>query len=147
MSIDKNFIITELDLDELEVDLTERIEEFIEEKLGVLASRQTEVLVEYQEYMDEGMRCFKDEMRSELWVEVKFNQYTYKNEKISEPRTESLDIQFEYKGRQPFYIDGKFVSMNVFEWISCCPIQKTEVVYGVKKDDLREMIDDLIMTC
>jgi len=32
MSIDKNFIITEFDLDELEIDLTERIEEFIEEK-------------------------------------------------------------------------------------------------------------------
>jgi len=147
MSIDKNFIITELDLDELEVDLTERIEEFIEEKLGALASRQTEVFVKYQEYMDEGMRCFKDEFRSELWVSITFNKYTYKNEKMNEPRIESLDIQFDYKGRQSFYIDGKFVSMNVFEWISCCPIQKTEVVYGVKKDDLEEMINDLIMNC
>jgi len=147
ISIDKSFIITELDLDELEVELTEKIEIFIEEKLGKLASKQTEVLVEYQEYMNDNMRCFKDEFRSELWASITFNKYTYKNEKMSEPRTESLDIQFDYKGRQPFYIDGKFVSMNVFEWISCCPIQKTEVVYGVKKDDLREMIDDLIMTC
>jgi len=145
--MDKSFIVSELGFEDLEIELTEKIEIFIEEKLGVLASRQTEVLVEYQEYMDEGMRCFKDEFRSELWVGITFNKYTYKNEKMSEPRTESLDIQFDYKGRQPFYIDGKFVSINVFEWISCCPIQKTEVIYGAKKDDLEEMINDLIMTC
>jgi len=145
--MDKSFIVSELDFEDLEIELAEKIEMFIEEKLGVIASRQTEVLVEYQEYMDEGMRCFKDEFRSELWVGITFNKYTYKNEKMSEPRTESLDIQFDYKGRQPFYIDGKFVSMNVFEWISCCPIHKTEVIYGVKKDDLEEMINDLIMDC
>ena len=147
MSTDKNFIITELDLDELEVDLTERIEEFIEEKLGVIASRQTEVSVEYQEYMDEGMRCFKDEIRCELWVEVKFTKYKYTLKQEYGEQIESIGAVFEYKGQKPFYIDGKFVSRSVFEWISCCPIQKTEVVYGVKKDDLREMIDDLIMTC
>ena len=147
MSVDKNFIITELDLDELEVDLTERIEEFIEEKLGVLASRQTEVSVEYQEYMDEGMRCFKDEMRSELWVEVKFNQYKYKNEKLNEDRVESIGTVFEYKGQKPFYIDGKFVSRNLFEWIQGMVSQKSDVIYGVKKDELYNMIQDLIMDC
>ena len=147
MSVDKNFIITELDLDELEVDLTERIEEFIEEKLGVLASRQTEVSVEYQEYMDEGMRCFKDEMRSELWVEVKFNQYKYKNEKLNEDRVESIGAIFEYKGQKPFYIDGKFVSRNLFEWIQGMVSQKSDVIYGVKKNELYDMIQDLIMDC
>jgi len=147
MSIDKNFIITELDLDELEVDLTERIEEFIEEKLGALASRQTEVSVEYQEYMDEGMRCFKDEMRSELWVEVKFNQYKYKNEKLNEDRVESIGAIFEYKGQKPFYIDGKFVSRNLFEWIQGMVSQKSDVIYGVKKNELYDMIQDLIMDC
>jgi len=147
MSVDKNFIITELDLDELEVDLTERIEEFIEEKLGVLASRQTEVSVEYQEYMDEGMRCFKDEMRSELWVEVKFNQYKYKNEKLNEDRVESIGTVFEYKGQKPFYIDGKFVSRNLFEWIQGMVSQKSDVIYGVKKNELYDMIQDLIMDC
>jgi len=147
MSIDKNFIITELDLDELEVDLTERIEIFIEEKLGALASRQTEVSVEYQEYMDEGMRCFKDEMRSELWIEVKFNQYKYKNDKLNEDRVESIGAVFEYKGSKPFYIDGKFVSRNVFEWIQGMVSQKSDVIYGVKKDELYNMIQDLIMDC
>jgi len=147
MSIDKNFIITEFDLDELEIDLTERIEEFIEEKLGVIASRQTEVSVEYQEYMDEGMRCFKDEMRSELWVEVKFNQYKYKNEKLNEDRVESIGAVFEYKGHKPFYIDGKFVSRSVFEWIQGMVSQKSDVIYGVKKNELYDMIQDLIMDC
>ena len=147
MSIDKNFIITELDLVELEVDLTERIEIFIEEKLGALASRQTEVSVEYQEYMDEGMRCFKDEMRSELWIEVKFNQYKYKNDKLNEDRVESIGAVFEYKGSKPFYIDGKFVSRNVFEWIQGMVSQKSDVIYGVKKDELYNMIQDLIMDC
>ena len=145
--MDKNFIITELDLDELEVDLTERIEIFIEEKLGALASRQTEVSVEYQEYMDEGMRCFKDEMRSELWIEVKFNQYKYKNDKLNEDRVESIGAVFEYKGSKPFYIDGKFVSRNVFEWIQGMVSQKSDVIYGVKKDELYNMIQDLIMDC
>ena len=144
--MDKSFIVSELDFDDLEIKLTEKIEIFIEEKLGVLASRQTEVLVEYVELFGNTEET-KYNIRCELWVGITFNKYTYKNDKMSEHRTESLDIQFEYKGRQPFYIDGKFVSMNVFEWISSCPIQKTEVVYGVKKDDLREMIDDLIMNC
>jgi len=147
MSIDKNFIITELDLDELEVDLTERIEEFIEEKLGMIAVRQTEVSVEYQEYMDEGMKCFKDELRSELWIEVKFNQYKYKNEKLNEDRVESIGAVFEYKGQKPFYIDGKFVSRNVFEWTQGMISQKSDVIYGVKKDELYDMIQDLIMDC
>ena len=147
MSIDKNFIITELDLDELEVDLTERIEEFIEEKLGMIAVRQTEVSVEYQEYMDEGMKCFKDELRSELWIEVKFNQYKYKNEKLNEDRVESIGAVFEYKGQKPFYIDGKFVSRNVFEWTQGMVSQKSDVIYGVKKDELYDMIQDLIMDC
>ena len=147
MKLDKNFIVTELDFEDIELELTERLEIFIEDKLGKLASKQTEVLVEYQEYMDEDMKCFKDEFRCELCVEVIFNKYTYKNEKMTEPRSESYSIQFEYKGKQPFYIDGKFVSMNVFEWISCCPVQKIEVVYGVGKEELGEMIDDLIMDC
>lgn len=145
--MEKCFIISELDFEELEVDFTERIEEFIEEKLGMIASRQTEVSVEYQEYIDEGMKCFKDEFRCELWIEVKFNQYTYKNEKMNEKRIESYNMQFEYKGRKPFYIDGKFVTMNVFEWVSCCPIQQTKILYGVKKDELGDMIDNLVMIC
>ena len=146
MSIDKNFIITELDLDELEIDLQERIEEFIEDKLGAIASRQTEVFVEYQEYMDEGMRCFKDELRSELWIEVKFNQYKYENIKHGE-QIETIGAVFEYKGKQPFYIDGKFVSRNVFEWIQGMVSQKSDVIYGVKKNELYDMIQDLIMDC
>jgi len=77
--MDKSFIVSELDFEDLEIELTEKIEIFIEEKLGVLASRQTEVLVEYQEYMNDNMRCFKDEFRSELWVGITFNKYTYKN--------------------------------------------------------------------
>jgi hypothetical protein len=136
MSIDKNFIVTELDFDELEVSLTEKLEQFIEEKLGMIASKQTEVSVEYQEYMDEGMRCFKDEMRCELFVEIKFNQYKYKHKPEHEERTESYGIVFEYKGRKPFYINGKFVT-----------IQKTEIIYGISKDELGDMFDDLIMDC
>jgi|GEM_PF-2687659 len=144
--MDKNFIVTELDLDGIEVDLTERIEAFIEEKLGMIASRQTEVTVEYQEYMDEGMKCFKDQLRSELWVDVKFNQYKYENIKHGE-QVESIGAVFEYKGSKPFYIDGKFVSRNVFEWIQGMVSQKSDVIYGVKKDKLYDMIQDLIMDC
>jgi len=145
--IDKNFIITELDLDELEIDLQERIEEFIEEKLGALASRQTEVSVEYQEYMDEGMRCFKDEIRCELFVEVKFNQYKYTLKPEYGEQIESIGAVFEYKGQKPFYIDGKFVSRSVFEWTQGMVSQKSDVIYGVKKNDLYDMIQDLIMDC
>jgi hypothetical protein len=143
---DKNFIITELDFDELEIELTERIQIFIEEKLGKMASKQTEVSVEYQEYMDEGMKCFKDELRCELWVEVKFNKYTYNN-KIHGEQVESIGAIFEYKGNKPFYIDGKFESRHVFEWIQGMVSQKSDVIYGVKKDELYDMIQDLIMDC
>ena len=97
--------------------------------------------------MDEGMRCFKDEMRCELWVEVKFNHYKYKNEKLNEDRVESIGAVFEYKGSKPFHIDGKFVSRNVFEWIQGMVSQKSDVIYGIKKNELYDMIQDLIMDC
>jgi hypothetical protein len=47
MKLDKNFIVTELDFEDIEIELAERLEIFIEEKLGKLASKQTEVIVEY----------------------------------------------------------------------------------------------------
>jgi hypothetical protein len=148
MSIDKNFIVTELDTDEIEVALTEKLEGFILSKLGELASKQTNVCVEYQEYIDDNMRCFKDELRSELWIEVKFNQYKYKYNNIKHgEQVESIGAVFEYKGRKPFYINGKFVSMNVFEWIQGMVSQKSDVIYGVGKDELYDMIQDLIMDC
>lgn len=145
--MDKNFIVTELDFEEIEVDLTERLEEFIEEKLGMIAVRQTEVSVEYQEYIDEGMKCFKDEFRCELWVEVKFNQYKYTHKPEYGEHVESIGAVFEYKGQKPFYIDGKFVSRNVFEWTQGMVSQKSDVIYGVKKTELYDMIQDLIMDC
>jgi hypothetical protein len=148
--IDKNFIVTELEFEELEDVLENKLNEFIRTKFGELAFKQTNCSVNYQEYMDEGMKCFKDEFRCEIWIEVEFTQYTYKvkpknGEEIE--RIESIGMMLEYKGRQPFYIDGKFVSMNVFEWIQGCPIQKHEKIYGVKKDELYDLINDLVMDC
>jgi len=145
--LDKRFIVTELDFEEIEVALTEKIEEFILLKLGTLASKQTDVLVEYQEYIDEGLRCFKDELRCELWVTVTFNQYKYMHKPEYGEHLESIGAIFEYKGKKPFYINGEFVSRNVFEWMQGMPIQKNEVIYGIGKDKLGEMFDDLITTC
>ena len=145
--MDKCFIITDLDFEELEVDIAERIEEFIEEKLGAIASRQTEVSVEYQEYMDDNMKCPKDQFRCELWIDIKFNQYKYKHNPEHEERIESIGSIFEYKGRKPFYINGEFVSRHVFEWTTGMPIQKAKLIHGIGKDELSDMFDDLIMDC
>jgi hypothetical protein len=93
------------------------------------------------------MRCFKDELRAELWVQVNFLQYTYRNEKLNEDRVETLGCIFEYKGQKPFYIDGKFESRHVFEWIQGMISQKSDVIYGVKKNELYDMIQDFIMDC
>jgi hypothetical protein len=148
--MDKNFIVTELDFDELETTLEDKLNEFIRNNFGELALEQTKCSVNYNEYIDEDMKCFKDTFRCEIWVEVEFTQYTYKvkpkdGEEIE--RTENIGMILEYKGRKPFCVDGKFVSMHVFEWIQGMIIQKHEKIYGINKNELYNMINDLIMDC
>jgi len=145
--MDKNFIVTSLEFDELEISLKDKIDKFLIDKLGSFAARQCESKVEYVEYIDEDVKCFKDTFRCELFVEIEFKPYKYKNEKMSEERVESVGAVFEYKGMQPFYIDGKFISMNVFEWTQGMIVQKHDKIFGINKDKIYEMIQDVVMDC
>jgi len=143
---DKNFIITECDLDEIETFMEEKLSNFIIKLFGKETSENIDVKAEYIEYINEDMKCFKDEFRCELWLEVIFPQYSYliKDHGV---RNESVGMVLEFKGFQPFYINGKFESRNVFEWIQGMPIQKCEKIYGVCKDELYDRFNEYILDC
>ena len=146
MKIDKSFIISEYDLEEIESFMEEKLHKFAVDTFGLEISKNIKVKAEYIEYMDEYMRCFKDELRCELWLEVSFPQYNYLNKGYG-VREESVSMMLEYKGSKPFYIDNKFESRNVFEWIQGGIIQKCERIYGIGKDELYEMFNDYMMDC
>jgi len=146
MKINKNFIVSEYDLDEIEAIMEEKLHKFAVDTFGEETSKNINVKAEYIEYIDDNMRCFKDEFRCELWLEVIFSQYNYliKGHGV---RNESVGMMLEFKGSQPFYIDGKFVSRNVFEWIQGMIIQKCEMIYGVEKNEVYEKFNEYMMDC
>ena len=146
MKINKNFIVSEYDLDEIEAIMEEKLHKFVVETFGEENYKNIKVKAEYIEYMDDNMRCFKDEFRCELWLEVIFSQYNYliKGHGV---RNESISMMLEYNGSKPFYIDGKFESRNVFEWIQGGIIQKCESIYGIDKEDVYEKFNDYMMDC
>ena len=78
-------------------------------------------------------------------IEIKFNEYEYSNEKITDK--ESILLVLEDKGIQAFYIDGKFEKRIVYEWIQECPIQKNDSIYGYDKHLLSRMFNDFVLTC
>jgi len=146
MTINKSFIVSEYDLDKIESIMEEKLHNFAVDTFGEEISKNIKVKAEYIEYMDDNMRCFKDEFRCELWLEIIFLQYNYlvKGHGV---RNESIGMMLEFKGSQPFYIDGKFVSGNVFEWIQGGIIQKCEMIYGIGKDEVYERFNDYMMDC
>jgi len=146
MTINKNFIVSEYDLEEIESAMEEKLHNFVIETFGEETSKNIKVKAEYVEYMDDNMRCFKDEFRCELWLGVSFPQYNYliKGHGV---RNESVGMVLEFKGGQVFYIDGKFESRNVFEWIQGMIIQKCEKIYGIGKDEVYEKFNEYMMDC
>jgi hypothetical protein len=143
---DKNFLITKYNLDEIETIMEEKLNNFIIDTFGKDVVDNIKTKAEYVEYMDEDMKCFKDELRCELWLEITFPQYSYliKEHGI---HNESVGMILEFKGSQPFYIDGRFESRNVFEWIQGMPIQKCEKIYGINKDELYDRFNEYILDC
>lgn len=146
MSISKNFIVTEYNLEEIETVMEEKLNNFVVETFGNKSFKNIKVKAEYVEYINEDIKCFKDELRCELWLEISFPQYSYLIKKHG-VRNESVGIMLEFKGSQPFYIDGRFESRNVFEWVQGCPIQKCENIYGVGKDEVYNRFNDYVMDC
>jgi len=146
MITNKSFIVSEFDLDEIETDMEEKLHKFAVDTFGEETSKNINVKAEYLEYQDDGMRCFKDEFRCELWLEVSFPQYNYliKGHGV---RNESIRMMLEFKGSQVFYIDGKFESRNVFEWIQGGIIQKCEKIYGFGKDEIYKKFNEYMMDC
>jgi len=146
MTISKNFIVSEYDLEEIESYMEEKLHSFVVETFGEETSKHIKVKAEYIEYQDDDMRCFKDELRCELWLEVSFPQYNYLI-KGNGVRNESIGMMLEFKGSKVFYIDGKFQSRNVFEWIQGGIIQKCDKIYGYGKDEVYEKFNEYMMDC
>lgn len=143
---DKNFIITEYDLEEIETVLEEKLSNFIIDTFGKEKSKDINFKAEYVEYINENMRCFIDELRCELWLEIIFSQYSYIT-KNHGTRNESVSIILEFTGSQPFYINEKFERRNVFKWIQGSPIQKHEKIYGIDRDEVYERFNEYMMDC
>lgn len=136
MHVDKRFIIVDEDFD-----FEEKIEEFILKTFGELALRNIDIEVDYGTY-EYNNGLLVDELR----LEIIFKQYKYLNGK-NEECTESILLGFEHKGSQPFYIDGKFVALDVYEWCFGGLIQKNNKIYGIDKDFIYNSFNDFIMTC
>lgn len=134
--MDKRFIIA----DEY-INFEEKIKEFILNTFGEIAIRNIDVEVDFGTYeYDSGI------LVDELRLGIVFNQYKYLDN-LKNEHTESLMLVFEYKGSQPFYINGKFVVLEVYEYSAGYPIQKNNKIYGINKDVIYERFEDFMMTC
>lgn len=128
-------------IDEENVDLEEKVHKFIIKKFG--EKLLDKILIDiYTDEEDIGTPDYTEY----LTIEIKFKEYTYNNKAYGK-QIESVGMVLENKGLQPFYIDGKFVTLNVYEWIQGNIIQKHDTIYGFNKDEISDEFTDFILTC
>lgn len=135
--IDKNFLI--MSENGNEVTLVQKVVEFVKNTFGELVLNKISIEVD------------RDILEEPTWIDVidikiAFNEYRYYN-KVHGECVETIWMMLEDKGLKPFYIDGKFVSLHVFECTQAMPIQKTDMIYGIHKDKIYEDFSDYILTC
>ncbi|HEY5587729.1 MAG TPA: hypothetical protein VIK86_02100 [Candidatus Paceibacterota bacterium] len=133
----KTFLI----IDEDKVDLEEKVQEFIISKFGEDMLDKTFINIEYSEE-DLGTPDYKEYITIQLF----FNEYKYAN-KVYGEQIESVGLILENKGLQPFYIDGKFITLTVYEYNTGLLIQKADIVYGFKKYEISNDFAEFILTC
>jgi hypothetical protein len=133
----KRFLI--LDEGDFE-DLEQRVENFVVKTFGKPILDKVEIKVEA--YETELNNVFIDEVT----IKLSFKEFPYIN-KVHGVLHESISMTLESKGYQPFYIDGKFVSMIVCEWVQGGLIQHQKEIYGVDTNKLYEMFNDFMLTC
>ena len=132
----QNFLITE------EADFETMCEQFIVNTFGKeKLNNGISVSVDYWEE-----DIFTRNYVQSIFVEIVFDNYKYING-LNEERAETIGVCFEDRNLQPFYIDGKFVTMEVYEAVSWHPLQKHDNVYGWDKEIIQEMFYDYITTC
>lgn len=137
--LDKQFLIIDEKENDIEGTLEQRVIEFIKLTFGELLLDK--ISFEIDSYI----------LREPLWtdgmnIKINFNDFKYFN-KVHGECVESIWMTLEDKGLKPFYIDGKFISLLVFEWVEAIPIQKAEFVYGIHKDKIYKDFGNFILTC
>lgn len=137
--IDKSFLIIDENEDEIEVTLEEKAFEFLQHTFGEIISNK--ISVEAYSYISE-----EPTWRDMMDIKINFEDYKYFN-KVHGECVETIWMTLEDKGLKPFYIDGKFISLRVFEWVEAIPIQKAEFVYGIHKDKIYKNFGNFILTC
>jgi hypothetical protein len=95
-------------------------------------------------YSDNDM--FTPMYKESVFVQIMFNQYSWVNN-LGNERTESVGIDLQNNGLKPFYIDGKFKTMDVYEVCSLYPIQKNDTIYGMEKQLIMDMFEAYIANC
>lgn len=138
---DKNFLIIDgnKSYEMLEEELKEKVVGFLRDTFGEVVLRK--ISVEVYSYIEE------DPIWTDMLdIKIEFNEYTYFN-KVHGECVETIWMTLEDKGLKPFYVDGRFVTLQVFEWIQGMPIQKTEMIYGIHKDKIYEDVNNYILTC
>lgn len=129
----QNFLIAE------EINLEQLCDDFIKQTFGGNENITYDV-----SYYEENL--FTPDYRLEIYAEIIFNSYKYVNG-LGDERNETICVVFEDKGLKPFYIDGEFKTMEVYEAHTWCPIQKHDFIYGIEKEKLANMFYDFITTC
>lgn len=138
---DKNFLIVDgnKSYEILEQEVKEKVIGFLKDTFGEVVLRK--VSVEVYSYIKE-----EPIWTDMLDIKIEFNEYKYFNG-VHGKCAETIWLILENKGLKPFYIDGQFVSFQVFEWIQGMPIQKAETIYGIHKDKIYEDVNNYILTC
>lgn len=135
--VDKNFLI--ISENENNITLEQKVAEFVKNTFGELGLDKISIEI---------YRCIlqRDMWKEGMDIKIEFNDFKYFDKAYGEC-VETIWLKLEEKGLQPFYIDGKFQSLRVFERISGMPIQKTDIIYGVHKDKLYDDFNNYILTC
>jgi len=136
----RNFLVTEEA--DFEANFEAMCEQFIIETFG--EDKLNNGISVSVNYWDKDM--FTRNYTQSILVEIVFYSYKWVNG-LNEERNETIGVCFENKNLQPFYIDGKFKTMEVYQCVSCHPLQKHDNVYGFEKEVIQNMFYDYITTC
>lgn len=140
----KTFLILDLDyvIEDNIPELEEKIREFIIKTFS--ETNVKNITSKAQIFFDEEDENITEDSTEFLKLEMEFTEY--KRSKFTDI-PESMSIFLKSRGLQPFYINGKFVALEVFEFVNGLPLQDYKEVYEIDKDTLYDEFENYMLTC
>jgi len=85
-----------------------------------------------------------EDWKFEPYIRLVFEEFEYELES-GYGGLESVDIYMSEHGEQ-FYLDNEWKMKYIYEYHTGSPIQKTEKIYGIKKDDIFRKFINCVLT-